>query len=350
MIKFGKTASSAVLAFSLLLTGACTPLRSDHTAAAAQNGIRTVSFSPKAGSGFPEGIAWHPGKQAFLVSSLRGGTVGLVDLAGNYRVFSDDARLITTSGIVADAPRRRILVANEDVGVSAKSTEQGKNRTAQVFELDWDSGAVRRIYDFSSLSQGATLSNDLTVDAAGNIYVTDSFQPQIYRADGKSGQVSVLVRDLRLKPSGGEATGLLPNLNGIVYHPDGFLLASDYVQGKLWRIPLDNPSALVEVRLDKRLAGPDGLVLQNRTTLAAVQTSAAADKTMHSDITVLVSDDGWHSAKIRTVRPLPGINGATTGTMAGGTLWVVNSRYPELFGNPNADGVTPFALIGVGIR
>lgn len=313
-----------------------------------QNDTRSITFSPKAGSGFPEGIAWHPDKQAFLAASLRGGTVGLVDWASNYRIFADDEHLLTTSGIVVDTPRRRILTANEDVGVSPKSTAQSKNRTAQVFELDWDSGAVRRIYDFSHLSDGATLSNDLTVNRQGNIYVTDSFQPQIHRVDSSSGTASVWAKDKRLKPeTGGEATGLLPNLNGIVFHPDGFLIAGDYVQGKLWRIPVDNPAALAEVPLAARLAEPDGLVLQNNRTLTAVQTSATADRSMHSDVTVLVSDDGWQSARIKTVRPLAGINGATTGTLVTGASWVVNSRFPELFSNENDDTIAPFELIKI---
>lgn len=45
--------------------------------------------------------------------------------------------------------------------------------------------------------------------------------------------------------------------------------------------------------------------------------------------------------------PLAGINGATTGTTANGVLPVVNSRFPELFSNDNADMVTPYELIKI---
>lgn len=336
-------ASGLLLALSATFSAAVTDAGNDAPSPVAQ----TIAFTAPAESSFPEGVAWHPGKQAFLVSSLRGGSVGLVDLSGGYRVFADDARLITTSGIVLDAPRRRVLVANEDVGVSPRSTEQSLHRTAQVFELDWESGKVRRVYDFSPLSQGSTLSNDLTVDAKGNIYVTDSFQPQIYKVDHASGSVSVWLRDARLKPENSDpATGLLPNLNGIVYHPQGFLLAGDYVRGKLWRIPLHDPGAFTEVALPQRLKGPDGLLLKNARTLAAVETAQAADGSgMQSFVSLLVSRDNWQSAELASRRELPGTQGATTVTLRDGQLWVVNSRFPQLFGNPKAHAVTGFELL-----
>lgn len=343
-----KRTTNTTRGFSLILAlSVALPLAACASNQAPQSVAESVAFATPPESSFPEGVAWHPGKQAFLVSSLRGGSVGLVDLSGKYRVFADDARLITTSGIVFDAPRQRILVANEDVGVSPRGNAQSLKRTAQVYELDGNSGEVRRVYDFSHLSQGATLSNDLTVDDQGNIYVTDSFQPQIYKVAQGSGEVSVLVRDARLKPESSDpATGLLPNLNGIVYHPQGFLLAGDYVQGKLWRIPLDNPAALTEVALPECLKGPDGLLLQDAQTLAAVETVKAPDGSgMQSFVSRLRSRDNWRSAELVSQRELPGTQGATTATLRNGQIWVVNSRFPQLFGNPQAHTVTGFELL-----
>lgn len=337
--------------FAVLVLTACTslPLPSSSTpnVANVQAQSSLIRFVVPTGHGYPEGVAWHATKQAFVVSSLRHGTIGLVDLQGNYRVLSDDPSLISTSGVVVDVARGRILVTNSDVGVSHKSTELTKFRTAQVVELDMDSGQIRHIYDFAHLSQGATLSNDLTFDKAGNIYVTDSFQPQIYKVNQADKSVSVLVRDVRLRPNQeSEATGLLPNLNGIVYHVDGYLLAGDYVQGKLWKIPLANPTALQEVKLPNRLKGPDGLVMIDNNTIALIQTALNGD-VMNSYVSYLRTTDNWQSATVMTERRIDGINGLTTGTLKEGVLWAVNSHYPNLFGNDNADELIQFELMSV---
>lgn len=142
-----------------------------------------IEFSPDAAGAYPEGIAWNARAGAFLVSSLRGGQLGLVYPDGRYRRFSTGSGLITTSGMLVDAERNRVLVCNEDVGVSLNSASGTRNRVAQVLEFNLDTGALQQTYDLSSLSRGPTLANDLALDAQGNIYVTDSFQPQIYKID-----------------------------------------------------------------------------------------------------------------------------------------------------------------------
>lgn len=54
------------------------------------------------------------------------------------------------------------------------------------------------------------------------------------------------------------AQGTQPYLNGIVSHPDGYLIAADYTRGLLWKVTLDNAPAISEIRLPQRLKGPTG--------------------------------------------------------------------------------------------
>lgn len=312
-----------------------------------------ITFTPHYGNGYPEGVAWHADKQAFLVSSLRGGALGLVGLDGSYRVFSADKRLLTSAGLAVDAARKRVLAVNTSPGVAHGDTDDKRQRTAQVFEFDMDTGELRHIYDFSGLSRGATLANDLTLDDQGNIYVTDSFQPNIYRANYADKSVSVFLSHSRLRPeSKDETTGLLPNLNGIVYHPGGYLLASDYVRGKLWKIPLDKPGSFEEIRLPERLSGPDGLRLLSPDQLVAVQTAADAEGKMRSEVTFLRSTDAWTTATIEHTHLLDDVDGATTATLKNDELWIVNSHYPSLFAAPEKsdEAVQSFELIRVKSR
>lgn len=309
----------------------------------------TIPFSSGPQGGYPEGIAWNADAGAFFVSSLRGGQIGLVSPSGQYTTFSDDPRLITTFEIVVDAERNRVLICNEDVGISSKSSDGTRTRVAQVVEFDLDTGAVRHVHDFSSLTSGPILANDLTIDRDGNIYVTDSFQPQIYKVDHATKAVSVLVRSERLMPADPtEAVGTKPYLNGIVYHPDGFLIASDYSRGLLWKVPLNDPEALEEVRLPQPLKGPDGLLLKSSTELVAVQSFPADDGSMAGDVTLLASADAWTSAQIEAVAIPDDLDGPTTATLRDGEVWVVNSRFPRIFADPaNADRTTEFSIVKV---
>lgn len=309
-----------------------------------------ITFRPDPAGGYPEGIAWNARAGAFLVSSLRGGQLGLVYPDGRYRRFSAGGALITTSGMLVDAERNRVLVCNEDVGVSLNSSPGTRNRVAQVVEFDLASGRLRHVYDFSSLSKGATLANDLTIDAQGNVYVTDSFQPQIYKIDRATRQVSILVHSARLLPADAPAAaqGTQPYLNGIVYHPDGYLIAADYTRGLLWKVTLDKEPVLSEIRLPQRLKGPDGLRLKNANELVIVQSFPGPKGRMSGDVTLLSSSDAWASARIVAIAAPPGLDGPTGAALRDGEVWVVNSRYPRLFADvAQADRTRTFSIIKV---
>ncbi len=315
--------------------------------------VQRIEFSPDAAGAYPEGIAWNPHAGAFLVSSLRGGQLGLVYPDGRYRRFSTGKGLITTSGMLVDTERNRVLVCNEDVGVSLHSAPGTRNRVAQVLEFNLDTGALQQTYDLSSLSRGPTLANDLALDAQGNIYVTDSFQPQIYKIDRATRQVSILVRAARLMPADAPAAaqGTQPYLNGIVYHPDGYLIAADYTRGLLWKVTLDNTPAISEIRLPQRLKGPDGLRLKTANELVIVQSFLGEKGIMSGDVSLLVSTDGWASAHIAAVATPPGLDGPTGAALRDGEVWVVNSRYPKLFADvAQAESTRTFSIVRVALE
>ncbi|MDP8728862.1 SMP-30/gluconolactonase/LRE family protein [Serratia marcescens] len=312
-----------------------------------------IDFSPGPAGAYPEGVAWNPRAGAFLVSSLRGGQLGLVYPDGRYRRFSTGKGLITTSGMLVDAERNRVLVCNEDVGVSLSSTPGTRNRVAQVLEFNLDTGELQQTYDLSSLSRGPTLANDLALDAQGNIYVTDSFQAQIYKIDRATRQVSILMRSARLMPADAPAAaqGTQPYLNGIVSHPDGYLIAADYTRGLLWKVTLDNAPAISEIRLPQRLKGPDGLRLKNAHELVIVQSFPGAKGSMSGDVMLLSSNDGWASAHITAVDTPPELDGPTGAALRDGQVWVVNSRYPRLFADvAQAERTRTFSIVRVALE
>jgi hypothetical protein len=129
------------------------PLATGLRAAPLPNNSDVVHYEPGPHGGFPEGVAWDAQTQTFFVSSLRSGAIGQVGLDGTYHVFADDPSLVTTSGMLVDRARNRVLLCNEDVGIRERSRPETRTKLDQVVEFDLTTGRRKRIYDFSGLVQ-----------------------------------------------------------------------------------------------------------------------------------------------------------------------------------------------------
>lgn len=139
--------------------------------------------------------------------------------------------------------------------------------------------------DLSSLRPGgAHFANDMAVDGEGNAYVTDSFAPIIYKVDAQ-GRASVSLEDSRLTAPAGNF-----GLNGIVFHPDGYLLVAKYDEGILYKVPLANPSAFTRVAANTAFTSADGLLLYDNNTLL-IATNGQTNAVLRVRTT-----DGWATA------------------------------------------------------
>src|SRR4051812_41151603 len=106
----GKSVVMALVA-ALLLTGA-------GTAAATRP---PATITGHAAAVHPEGVAWDPSRQAFLVGSARHGTVSVVRPDGRVSTLVSDPRMVSTFGLRVDVARHRLLVAFADIGVGERS-------------------------------------------------------------------------------------------------------------------------------------------------------------------------------------------------------------------------------------
>jgi len=275
----------------------------------------------------PEGIAWDPTRAAFLVSSFRHGTVSVVRRDATVRTLVSDPLMVSTLGVRLDVVRRRILVAFADVGVGERSSPQTMFTGSGLGIFDLATGRPRHIVALTDIP-GGHVANDIALDAAGNAYVTDVASDGIYRVD-PGGRASVLVRDARLaNPTAG--------LNGIVWHPAGFLIAVSYTTGQLWRIGLDGN--VREVALDRPLVGGDGLVLLPDGRLVVVTNGVLVPG--ENAVQILRGADGWTTA--RTVeRAAPWPDGApSTATLTPSGVWVVAGALEALFQGATSDDFT----------
>jgi len=161
-----------------------------------------------------------------------------------------------------------------------RSTPATLRKLAAVAVFNRSTGTLGEVINLSNLADATKphFANDIAIDAQGNAYVTDSFAPIIYKitfdATGK-GTPSVWLMNSALSAPAG-AFGL----NGIVYHPSGYLLVAKSDEGKLLKIPIatvpgtatTNPGTITTVALPAglSLSGADGLQLFNNTILHVV--------------------------------------------------------------------------------
>jgi sugar lactone lactonase YvrE len=234
----------------------------------------------------PEGVQYDDLNRQFLVSSRTKGQIGAVEDDGTYTVFADDSRLVSTIGLNLDVARRRLLAAVSDIGVNtARTSPATVRKLAAVAIFNADNGNLLRYIDLGALRPSlAHFANDIAVDADGNAYITDSLSPIIYKIDPQ-GNASVFLEDPQL--SGGTGFGL----NGIVYHPAGYLLVAKSNDGTLFKVPLKSPANFTKVSSSQSLVGADGLLLQNTQTLLVVSGS-------QSTVFRLSSTDAWETVNV----------------------------------------------------
>ena len=238
---------------------------------------------------FPESVEYNPKTEQFLLSSLTEGTIFTTNEDGSVTPFVEDERLISTVGLAIDEEQDRLYVANSDLGVSINSSTETENQLAALGIFELSTGKLVDYVDLSSLRPGEPhFANDIDVDDKGNAYITDSFSPIIYKVDPE-GNPSILLENDQFAGEGF-------NLNGIVVHPHNFLIVSDFNDGLLYKVPLDNPEQFTQVQLEPTLVNADGLLLADKDELIVI-TNKFNDLSSNQ-VFNLQSHDNWESAEI----------------------------------------------------
>jgi len=222
----------------------------------------------------PEGIEYNKNNTTFLLGSLTMGDVFEVDFEGNYTNFTNDTSLLASAGIHIDYEADRLLVTSIDPGAfgGAKNVA-GIN----VYQLSTKE-KIAEVSFLDLLPDAAFFTpNDIAVDGAGNIYVTDFFGNVIYKVDANY-EASVF-----------SDSPALVGPNGIDYHPDGYLLVSNLLAGQLLKVPTANPADMSVVTIDNELfSGMDGIVYKADGKLVGI--------TSFETLVELSSTDDWASA------------------------------------------------------
>ncbi|XP_057461166.1 uncharacterized protein LOC130751597 [Actinidia eriantha] len=166
------------------------------------------------------------------------------DLAGNASL-----------GIFIDRPRNRLMVAIADVFGNRYSAVAAYDMTT------WNRLFLTQL----NAPDEKSLADDVAVDAEGNAYITDAWESKIWKV-GVNGEFISTITCPLFTHKGWHRN--LVGLNGIVFHPDGYLLVVHMITGHLFKITTGNEN---EVKPIKLVGGPcslgDGIELFSPTKL-----------------------------------------------------------------------------------
>lgn len=204
---------------------------------------------------YPEGIAYDPESNTFFVGSASDGTIFRGDVeTGEVTTFVEggDREPFTTLGLKVDS-QNQLWVAGGGSG--------------QVLVYDLETAEQTRTIDTSG--EGSPLLNDLVVASSGDVYVTDSYRPVLFKVSGDSETAEPW---LDFTDTVFEYQEEGPNANGIEVTPgDEYLLVVQMNTGQLYRIEAASKE-VTEVNLGgETLANGDGLVLDGQTLYVVLQ-------------------------------------------------------------------------------
>jgi len=266
---------------------------------------------------YPEGVAFDPQTKLFYVSSVTTGTIGTVDQSGKYKVFYKDKSLKSSFGMKVDNRRNRLWVCTADPNYSRYSNPVTFKKQSMLIALDLSTGKKVAAVDLSKLYAGNHFANDLALDGKGNVYVTDSYAPVIYKIDAKDQATVFAQSDLFKSKDVG--------LNGIVYHPDGFLLVVNSSAGSILKVDIKDPAGITKVKIRQFFPGADGLLLDNENNLILIQ-NKGVNKAWQ-----IGSTDKWKTAEVKAATSVEDrYQNPTTATSNTREIFVLNSKMDEL--------------------
>lgn len=257
----------------------------------------------------PEGLAYDAKKKRFFLSSVRTKTIFAIDERGTVKPFATSSYGIF--GMAVDAKRNVLWATTTALPQVTDYTKEDEGKSA-LLQIDLESGSI--VNALRASDGGAHHFGDVAVAPDGDVFVSDSATPTIYRVSGNT-----------LDPY---AKGPFTSLQGIA--PTATVLyAADYSKGLLAVdrrtrdiLPLKSPN-------DTSLLGIDGLYLADDTTLIATQNGTTPNRV----IRIRLTPNRLAVQSVETLAAnLPEMGDPTLGVLVGKRFYFNANAQWELFG------------------
>lgn len=272
---------------------------------------------------FPEGIAYDDTSGSFFVGSATLGTILQVDTETSEVVTLVEGGKrdpFTTLGLKVDA-QNRLWVAGGSGG--------------EIYAYDTTTG--EEVVSLTTPEADATFLNDLVVSEAGDVYVTDSSRPVLFKVSAGA----------EVAESWLDFTGTAfeyddgTNANGIAITPDdSYLFVVQMDAGNLYRIDVASKE-VVQVDLGgETLSGADGLVLDGQTLYVVLQPS--------NEVAVVTLAEDLASGMLERRVSDPSFHAPATAALVDDSLLVVNTQFDRMQGEQGPE--LPFVISSVSLQ
>jgi sugar lactone lactonase YvrE len=274
---------------------------------------------------FPEGVAYRSDTGDFYVGSTADGTVFRGNVEGGSKeaeVFLEPESDGRTTAIGMEVDKEgRLFIAGGDTG--------------RIFVYDTESADLVRRLDTPDAE--STFLNDVAVTPDGDVYLTDSMRPVLFRVTSTADGVSEAEPWLNFEGTPAEYEEGF-NLNGIDATDDGrYLVAVQSNTGELFRIDTESKE-VVEINLGgETLTNGDGLLLDGRTVYVVRNEQELI-------VPVKLSRE-FTSGKVGEPFTDPSFAFPTTIAKTDGRLLVVNSQFDKQEGEPEL----PFTVSSIEV-
>jgi sugar lactone lactonase YvrE len=233
--------------------------------------LATVPFPP----GFPEGIAVNgdkvyvagpasfdtagtPASKVFAYNSKTGELLRTYEITGELTQFPHANSCIAFDG------EGRLYVVNLQLGIVRIDLGSGEQETYAAPLPDLLPCSQSQAPCSPTAVNAPPLPNDIAFDAAGNLYLTDSFQATIWRIAPGGGQPQIWFQDSRLDtPFGANGLRISPDNTKIYFAvtADGVGPVGNFLGGKIYTLPLVNSPGAADLQTFFQYNGeaPDGI-------------------------------------------------------------------------------------------
>ncbi len=278
---------------------------------------------------FPEGITVTTDGTFFAGSMEEGSIVRVRPGAAVAEPFIPGGAngLVCVLGLYADESRGLLWACSADAG----NCPLTGSAPVGVKAFDLATGEPRGSYDFP----GGGFPNDLTIDPAGNLYVTDSWAPRILRLPAGGSALEEWINDPQL----GEEQW---SLNGIDFDKErGVIYVVNQRAGLLFRITVEpdgRAGVVTLISTSLPLRRPDGLKVIGPDTLATAEGGAGG---------MAVLDMKGDTAEVTVVSE--GLYDVSTFAFYGGSAWLLENQGRHFWDPANAgpDPKPPFRVVEI---
>ncbi len=314
------------------------------------SGAKGIAFTIRENDLIPEGIAYDPVNKEFFVSSTYKRKIIRIKEDGSYNDFINEQQdgIYGVIGMRVDARRRILWAASGTAGADmpAKGEDSTITGNSGIFKYDLNTGKLIKKYMMYKDSSHMYFLNDLVVDSAGTVYVTDTRNGTIYTISPVKDSLELFFT----LPGQGWP-------NGLDLTPDQkHLYVAWYAQPKDMFGRLDLLTRKLDtVKIDNGWkAGADGLYFYKNSLIAIIPEDTSDEVVQYmldysllriNDRKMLGKDEPWFS------QPSTGVVvGDKLYYVAASNLQLFRRQYEQTKGKVDTAGLKPVIIARVSLR